>query len=475
LAVARSLPNGLTFADPPLFKYVLVGEYATLYGWFRLAGATHSPQEFVDQFRADPSRLYLTARITSAVFGAATSVAAGALGTLAAGRRAGQIAAGLTAIAFLLVRDSHFGVNDALVTLLVTVGLVVCLRILRGASWRDYVAAGALAGLAFAAKYDGIILLAPLVLAHLLGSAARRVRDLGLALFACVVGALFSFPSLVVEPGRVLHDIYVHLYLSAVGGYDGLDPSGGYVFYTRALLIGLGWPLLLASVAGLLLAAWRRRRQDLIVASVPVLMLGILGAQRLYFARFALPAIPALLVLASAALDAVVSIRPLIGLAAAVLVAVPSLADSVRFDVLLTHPDTRTLAREWIEAALPRAASIAVDAAPLGPGLSSASTLVPDGGSLFDLTLSELRASGVDFLVESSFTADAPAVDPAREARRIAFSTELQQAAAKIAQFRAFVDDDAPPFVYDQIYGPFNSLDQLERPGPTITIYRLTR
>ena len=26
LAVGRGLPNGLTFADPPLFKYVLLGE-----------------------------------------------------------------------------------------------------------------------------------------------------------------------------------------------------------------------------------------------------------------------------------------------------------------------------------------------------------------------------------------------------------------------------------------------------------------
>ena len=27
--------------------------------------------------------------------------------------------------------------------------------------------------------------------------------------------------------------------------------------------------------------------------------------------------------------------------------------------------------------------------------------------------------------------------------------------------------------MYDQVYGPFNALDQLERPGPTVTVYRL--
>jgi len=151
LAVAARLPNGLTFANPPLFKCLLLGEYVFDYGLHKALEITASPQDFVAQFRADPSELYLIARVTSAVMGSASAVGAYALGAAVGGRRVGAIAAWLTALTYLLVRDAHFGVDDTLVTLLVTSGLVFCVRIAHGGTRRDYAVGGALAGLAFAA------------------------------------------------------------------------------------------------------------------------------------------------------------------------------------------------------------------------------------------------------------------------------------------------------------------------------------
>jgi hypothetical protein len=474
LAVGRGLPNGLTFANPPLYKYMLLGEYAVDFGVRRLAGSTRSAQDFVDQFRGDPSTLYLIARATSAVFGALTSLAAFALGASTRGQRAGLIAAGLTAVTYLLARDSHFGVNDALVTLLLTVGLVFCVRIARDGRRRDYLIAGALAGLAFAAKYQGIALLIPLMVGHLTHRSPRRSLDLAAALGALAVAAVATFPSLLSETGRVLQDIYVHLYLEAVGGYDGLDPAGGYAFYARALVLGLGWPLLIAALVGVVIGIWRRDRLSLVIASLPLTLLLVLGAQQLYFARFLLPALPALIVEAALALDALVAIRPAIGVVLALLVGAPTLADAVRFDALLSREDTRTLAREWISANVPNQATVAVDSAPLGPSLpatGATDVLVANDWSLFDLSPPDYQARGVEYLVVSSFTSEVRLVDPARDARRVAFYGALPNEATPVAEFRPYSGAE-PPFVYDQIYGPFNALDQLERPGPTITVYR---
>jgi hypothetical protein len=477
LAVGRGLPDGLTFANPPLFKYVLLVEYAATYLVERLVGVMRSPADFVEQFRADPSLLYLIARLTSAVLGALTVLATAALGSSVANRRAGLLAGILSAVAYLLVRDAHFGVDDTLVTLLATFGLLACVRICTVGRRRAYVAAGALAGLAFAAKYDGIALLAPLVLAHVVRRRdARSLVDLAVALAACAAAAVLAFPSLVVEPGRVLNDIYVHLYLEATGGYDGLDPSGGYAFYAQTLAVALGLPLLLAAVAGAAISVARRNFAALVVASLPVTMLAVLGSQQLYFARFALPCLPALIVLASLALDALISRQSVIGWAAVVLVALPTLADAVRFDMLLTHTDTRTLARQWVETSLPADAVFAADAPPLGPTISSGRAFVgPDGDALYELSPAEYRARGVEYLIVSSFVADARAVDPAREARREAFNAALGSQATLVEQFRPSGGDAAPPFVYDQIYGPYTDLDRLERPGPFISVYRLTR
>jgi hypothetical protein len=476
LAVAARLPNGLTFANPPLFKYLLLSEYAVEYGLHQVLGLNASPQDFVAQFRADPSELYLLARVSSAVIGSATAIGAYALGAAVGGRRVGAIAAWLTAVAYLLVRDSHFGVDDALVTLLVTTGLLFCVRIARGGTRHDYAVCGALAGLAFAAKYDGIALLAPLLLAHALRRIDRKPRDFAIGLLACVAAAAVAFPSMLTEPGRVIQDVYLHLYLGATGGYDGLDPAGGYAFYGKSLVIGLGLPLLVAAAAGLLTTALKRDRSLLVVAALPFSMIVVLGAQQMYFARFLLPTLPALLVLAATALSGLFAVRPAIGIAAALVVVVPTLVDVVRFDALLTREDTRRQAADWVAAQLPRNARVAADAPPLGPslGLQPERVVEANASALFDLTTAEYRARGVEYVIASSFTSEVRAIDPARDARRLAFYAQLAREAEVVAQFRPFAGRDAPPFVYDQIYGPFNELDKLDRPGPTITVYRFS-
>ena len=44
----------MAFANPPLFKYLLLTEYAAAYGMQHVLGLSASPQAFIAQFRADP-------------------------------------------------------------------------------------------------------------------------------------------------------------------------------------------------------------------------------------------------------------------------------------------------------------------------------------------------------------------------------------------------------------------------------------
>jgi hypothetical protein len=154
------------------------------------------------------------------------------------------------------------------------------------------------------------------------------------------------------------------------------------------------------------------------------------------------------------------------GLFALVVVATPTLADSIRFDVLMTRPDTRTLAQQW----LPAGVIFAADAPPLGPPLPRAYNAAAGQDALYDATVDEYRARGVEYLVTSSYTTEARAIDPAREARRQAFNTFV----AQLTPLEQFTPGDVD-FTYDQIYGPYTQLDRLQRPGPAIRIYRLTR
>jgi hypothetical protein len=89
-----------------------------------------------------------------------------------------------------------------------------------------------------------------------------------------------------------------------------------------------------------------------------------------------------------------------------------------------------------------------------------------------DPSPAEQQTGTVEYVIASSFTSEVRAVDPEREARRQALYARLNTDAAVVAQFRPYAGSSPPPFIYDQIYGPFNGLDALERPGPTVTIYR---
>jgi hypothetical protein len=164
----------------------------------------------------------------------------------------------------------------------------------------------------------------------------------------------------------------------------------------------------------------------------------------------------------------------------------PSLLGSIRHDLLLTRTDTRTLAKEWIEANIPAGARIAADWPIHTPSLAAVNQPVPDGlvtydvqyiggSGLSDHDLNWYRQQGYDYLIASSFIYDISLVFPKQDAERRAFYAALPQQLVLIKAFSADTDGSEPPFLFDEIYGPAISLWQRERPGPTIEVYQIAQ
>jgi 4-amino-4-deoxy-L-arabinose transferase-like glycosyltransferase len=461
LGLIYGAADALSFANPPLYKYLLVAVFDAIVGSARLS-------------EIDPTLLYLLARATSAVLGTATVAVAYWIGRLLRGNQTGLIAAGLTAVTYLLVRESHFAVNDALATLCSTLALAGCVGVACRGGRREYVAAGVTVGLAFAAKYQAAAVLVPLFVAHVQHGRRRRDVDMLLALGVALVTAVLAFPSLVTDARRVLDDVYVFDVLPARLGYEGLDPAGAYAYYSKAFGLGVGWPVLLLAGLGFGWALLRREWPLLVLASLPLCLYAVLGTSHLFFARFLLPSIPALTILAAITLSDVARRSSLAAVALTALAAMGTLPNSLQFDALLTHTDTRTAAREWVQAHLPAATRVAVDSPPIGPPLDQVplDLAFPQGHALYDVPLDDYRGLGIEYVITSSYSAEAPNIDADRNAQRLAFYAELRASAQEVAEFVPY-HGSAPEFVYDRVYGPFDSLDQFDQPGPTIRIFRL--
>jgi len=389
------------------------------------------------------------------------------------------------------VRESHFATNDASVTFLVVLGLGLLLGVPAAGSSARSVAAGVVAGLAVATKYTGAVLAVPVCVAHLWPEASRRRPDLRrpavagllLALAAMAAAFLLGSPFTVLDPALFWQDV-VKLVNQGRHGYKGqiLDPDGGYVFFLKSLRWGMGPPLLALALAGLARAAVRPSRADAVLASFVLVLYVHQARQLMYFARFLLPAVPLLLLLAARLLEEIVARAvpgrrgrnvALAGLAVGL--ALPGAVSAVRFDYLMGRTDTRTLAARWIQANVPPGSSIVTE--PYGPPLDRRAFAVQktdtEGLAWHDQTVESYRLAGVTHLVTSSFVFDRRYRDPAQAERLAAFYASLDTQAELLAEFRPHRTPDRPPFVFTQVYGPVTDLSAFDRPGPLLRVYRI--
>lgn len=310
---------------PPLVFYLLAGLE-------KLAGqAAATPR--------DPTAAYLVARGLSVLADACTAGLTALAAARAYGTAAAVVAGLLAATAPLATRQGHFGTTDFVQAALVAAALLAAVR---AEGRRSFAVAGALCGLAAAAKYTGgLALLAVLAMAWQ-SPGRRRLLEAALAGAA----AAFAVPCLVM----LLHPDDYGRGLFFLGGraYGGTFqlPLGWLYFPVSALPYSLGLGAYPLALAGIAVAAWRRERLDLALLAFVVAYYAVTGAGRENFFRYLLPLLPPLALLAGGALRAAPA---RLGPAVALVLLLPGLYASVETDLLLGQTDTRQLAAAWLD------------------------------------------------------------------------------------------------------------------------------
>jgi hypothetical protein len=358
--------------------YILFIEYVFLYVYWWITGRVANATDFALQFIRDPSMFFLLGRVTVAIMGALTCLVVFHVGRRIYDWRVGLGAALIGATAYAHAVQSHLISVDVGMTLAMWGSILAYLKYEKTANRRWLGIAGMLAGLAIAFKLPGAV-----VLPVLFSAIATRTDGWlkpRLVIKEATVVLLFTFSTLTVVVPEWIFGIgsslnpYYWLIHGNVTQPDILEsnPQEAFRFvttrrganwtgYLRTLFQDYNLALTLAALAGIGLAVARKQRWSMIWGGAILLFVAVMSASnRGQPEHYLLPVVPCLWLLASQALVAIPP-RRWVTIAALLCVVALPLVGIVRQNTEWTKPDTRIVAKQWIESNVPPGAKILMD------------------------------------------------------------------------------------------------------------------
>ncbi len=470
---------------PPTMTYVIAAAWEVWFLGGKLTGAFPDTAAFVHAYRTDPTTFILLGRLITVALSLGTIALLFAIGRRIGGTRAGALAA-----LFLVLSPEHNRLSrylnpDVPMLFFLVLSFYFVWNIFERGRTRDYLLAGAAAGLAFSAKFGGVMMALPLFLAHVFRTLDAK-RPKWRLLFdppLVAAGAAFAAAFVVTCPLAVAgatKDFIKgfrwqsrHLYEG--GHYGSTESEMPLLFYLRYGLRENVGPWLQALVpVGLVAGLAKLRKGYIVLAAFPIVHFVTAATWRTYATRYLLSAAPFLILIAALALDAGIRwvrdkaipaskargaakiVRAAAAPVLALAFAVPSGITAYRFGWSLAHKDTRTQAMDWINENLPPKTIIALEAycpqLPFGRY-----RIVSRQPSLSAVDLEWLSWKRVDYVVVSELEYGRFVPYPKEFAREARFYRTLDERALLVKSF--------PPRFRE---------DLLTMHNPEIRIYRMS-
>ena len=367
---------------PHYYNYPSLLVYSTVFFgsivWFfgHLFGQLPGWHAFWFSAAADPSIAIMIIRSISALAGVATVLLVMRISKRLWGYAESLVSGFFVAVSFIMVFYSHRAMTDSLMSAAVCATVLFALRAFETGRLWDFVLAGAFAGLAASAKYN-----AGIVFFVVLGAVVLRAKaegDSGLhaiwhdrrfrwAIRSTVIAFIATTPGVVFEPVRFFSGLRREMFHMSAGHFGFEHSPTGFVYHPFVNLpIGIGWPLCIAALLGLIwLLGKDRRPQTWLFLMFPVLFFLMMGGSKVLFLRYVIPLVPFAAGLAAFFVGRLCKVIPSRGWAVAAMallsisLAIPTAASSVRWDILAGRRSTEALAREEIQMKLQRGSTIA--------------------------------------------------------------------------------------------------------------------
>jgi len=371
---ARKSLVPLDYTYPALHKYCLLFFFAIYYMLGFMLKMFSGVDDFVFKFLVDPGGIFLAGRLLSAFFGIAIMLPVYWIAKSLYSKRAGIQACLFSVFMFSLNIHSQWAISDIMLTFLSTCAFYYVLRCASGCAAKDYILAGVFIGAASATKYQGLYLLVPFLAAITISVRkivlAKRIflsvfLSFSIIIFLTLLGNLafvFNFK----ESLRRLLELK-----DETMGISSLDPFNHNYFSVIGWFIKeiiLQEKLLgLTLAGGLLYSVYKHSKEDLIFLifiSFCLFSLTGFGFRSLHLLVYSFAV---LCVFGARFLDGLIYFilkeryKVSHALISATLITTPLFYSTVISDAKRSNPDTRILAKGWIEGNIPYGSKIAED------------------------------------------------------------------------------------------------------------------
>lgn len=491
--VTRSFLSGnftpYFFDYPWLYMWVLSVLYFLYSLWGIATGTFQSVAEFVASWPTAWMPFFLINRSLAAVLGSLTVIPVFWIGRRLWNDATGLVAAFFFALTFLHVRDSHFGTTDTMMTLFIVLSIGCLVEADISGRRFHFALAGLMAGLAGATKYTALVLPISMVMSqaiHAIEAPRGRLKafvDERMLVYGSAFLAAFAIgvPFVVFDFARFRLSME-QLWESMMTGVGSIAPdvNGWAHHFNYSLRYGLGWPLLLAGILGMIVLLVRTPRRALVLFSFPLVYFLIAGSIRNLFFRYAIPIVP-FVALSAAVL--VVDVARLITTRSAVarrafvpaaivlaaLVAAPSAVSVVDFDRILARTDNRVVVSQWFERHVPPGSSVMQSGSIYGYAQFDRKhhykVWIWDRGRRRFLVEGRTPEGAPDWILvqESPLPSDTQAV--VKEFLKEGYEMASVFKAVDLDRWRLYDMQDA-------FYVPFAGFDGVSRPGPNFTLYK---
>lgn len=346
-------PKPYFYYYPHFHHYLLAALYALFLTLQSLLMGWSFGQTTAHYYFWQTDDILLIGRLASALLGTGSVVFLALIARRLYGDRAAVACTAFAAVSALAVRQAPLAASDVPMTFWFTAALWAALRLATCERLRDYALAAVFIGLAAASKYHGALIASAVAFVHLQLHRSPFDKRLLWAAFVSAATFFVASPYVLIEYARFAQDFRAVIQ-HVTEGRDNLGPAAWYhIRFT--LWHNLGPLGAILSLLGIWSAAKSAAGRVLLV-SFAVYYITI-SSGSLVFVRYALPVVALQCALAAGGVALVRDRRWRTGLL--VLALLQPTYNALSITQLLTAPDTRMQARQFLEQQVPAGSALA--------------------------------------------------------------------------------------------------------------------